>query len=349
MAGALSFGAPAQASVFLLLERDTDLAGQTDLFLIGYEETTAFLNNTAPAQAALPQNISANFSAGGLTVDGSGAWHLLLERNTDLAGQTDLFLITYADAAAFLNNADATQTALPQNISANFSAGGLTIDGSGAWHLLLERNTDLAGQTDLFLITYADASAFLNNADATQTALPQNISANFSAGGLTIDGSGAWHLLLERNTDLAGQTDLFLITYADASAFLNNADATQTALAQNISANFSAGGLTIDGSGAWHLLLERNTDLAGQTDLFLITYADASAFLNNADATQTALPQNISANFSAGGLVFLDPAVPPPPTGVPEPPSLPTLAFAVVLLAAVTCATPRVVTATRQG
>jgi hypothetical protein len=141
------------------------------------------------------------------------------------------------------------------------------------------------------------------------------------------------HLLLERDIDIPGEADLFLISYASQAAFLTNSGATQTALPQNIAPNFSAGGLTVDATGAWHLLLERDIDIAGEADLFLISYASQAAFLTNSGATQTALPQNIAPNFSAGGLHFdVPPAAPSPPPAIPEPGSLPVLAFGLALL-----------------
>jgi len=126
---------------------------------------------------------------------------------------------------------------------------------------------------------------------------------------------GAVQLLLERDIDV-GQTDLFLISYADQNGFLTNTGLTQTALPQPIASNFSAAGLTIDALGGWHLLLERDIDV-GQTDLFLISYASQNDFLTNTGLTQTALPQPIASNFSVAGLHFMVDAAPPNP--VPEP------------------------------
>ncbi|HRP77104.1 MAG TPA: hypothetical protein PKZ27_16005, partial [Rhodocyclaceae bacterium] len=42
--------------------------------------------------------------------------HLIFERDIDVSGQTDLFLISYASQADFLSDTGFTQTALPQSI-----------------------------------------------------------------------------------------------------------------------------------------------------------------------------------------------------------------------------------------
>jgi hypothetical protein len=148
--------------------------------------------------------------------------------------------------------------------------------------------------------------------------------------GLTLCSTafGAVELLLERDTDIAGQTDLFLISYADQNSFLTNTGLVQSNLPQPIAAGFSAGGLTVDALGGWHLLLERDTDIAGQTDLFLISYPDQNSFLTNTGLVQSNLPQPIAAGFSAGGLHFTIDAEPPNPAPEPGTFALLSLGFA---------------------
>jgi hypothetical protein len=127
-------------------------------------------------------------------------------------------------------------------------------------------------------------------------------------------------MLLERDLDLAGQTDLFLASYADQNDFQTNTNLTQLALPQPIAGGFSVGGITVDAFGGWHLLLERDLDLAGQTDLFLVSYANQNDFLTNTNLTQLALPQPIAGGFSVAGLHFM--SAPEPPPSVPEPSTL---------------------------
>ncbi|WP_439579941.1 hypothetical protein, partial [Elioraea sp.] len=137
LAACLAASSPALSSVHLLLERDIAVPGETDLFLVSYASQTDFLTNAGPSITALPIPINAQFSAGGLTVDAAGAWHLLLERDIAVPGETDLFLVSYASQTDFLTNAGPSITALPIPINAQFSAGGLTVDAAGAWHLPL--------------------------------------------------------------------------------------------------------------------------------------------------------------------------------------------------------------------
>ncbi|HRP77105.1 MAG TPA: hypothetical protein PKZ27_16010, partial [Rhodocyclaceae bacterium] len=133
-----------------------------------------------------------------------------------------------------------------------------------------------------------------------------------------------------RDIDVVGQTDLFLISYASQADFLSDTGFTQTALPQSIAGNFSLGGFSVDPLGGWHLIFERDIDVVGQTDLFLISYASQADFLSDTGFTQTAMPQSIAGNFSLGGFYIGVSA--PPPNGVPEPGSMPLLALAVAML-----------------
>ena len=138
------------------------------------------------------------------------------------------------------------------------------------------------------------------------------------------------HLIIERDIDVPGETDLFLVSYASQADFLSNTPLTQTALPQGLNADFSLGGFTVDALGAWHLIIERDIDVAGETDLFLVSYASQADFLSNTLLAQTALPHGINAEFSLGGF-HIDVSA-PPPNGVPEPGSIPLLALAVAML-----------------
>ena len=153
------------------------------------------------------------------------------------------------------------------------------------------------------------------------------------AAGLIVSlpSVGAVHLIFERDIDIAGQTDLFLISYASQADFVSNTAPAQTALPQAIAGNFSLGGLTVDALGGWHLIFERDIDIVGQTDLFLISYASQADFVSNTAPAQTALPQAIAGNFSLGGF-HIDVVSAPPPNGVPAPGTAPLLVLGVVML-----------------
>lgn len=83
-----------------------------------------------------------------------------------------------------------------------------------------------------------------------------------------------------------------------------------------------------------HLLIERDIDVPGQNDLFLVTYANETDFRSGIIGSQQLLSQNLPASLSPAGLHFDVPPVPPPPHTVPEPEALPLLVLALALLGA---------------
>jgi hypothetical protein len=168
----------------LLLERDTDTSGQTDLFLITFPTFDDLVNSTNFTQFASQIPLDPAFSVGGLAYDGS--YQLLLERDTDTLGQTDLFLITFPTIADLVNSTNFTQFASQIPLDPAFSVGGLTYDGS--YQLLLERDTDTLGQTDLFLITFPTIADLVNSTNFTQFASQIPLDPAFSVGGLAYDG-----------------------------------------------------------------------------------------------------------------------------------------------------------------
>ncbi len=70
-------------------------------------------------------------------------YRLLLERNADAAGGSEVFLATFGSFADLLNSTVASAAFSQVNINPDFRVGGLTYDGQ--YRLLLERNADAAG------------------------------------------------------------------------------------------------------------------------------------------------------------------------------------------------------------
>ena len=70
----------------------------------------------------------------------------------------------------------------------------------------------------------------------------------------------------------------------------------------------------------YQLLLERDTDTTGLTDLFLITFPSLQDLVNGSNLAQAASQLQLSSSFSVGGFAYDGfPSEPPPPTGVPAP------------------------------
>ena len=130
--------------------------------------------------------------------------------------------------------------------------------------------------------------------------------------------AASYQMLLERDTDTQGQTDLFLVTFPTLNDLLNNSNVSQAASQIQLSSAFSVGGFAYD--GAYQLLLERDTDTQGQTDLFLVTFPTLNDLLNNSNVSQAASQIQLSSAFSVGGFAYDGyPSEPPPPTAVPAP------------------------------
>ena len=81
--------------------------------------------------------------------------------------------------------------------------------------------------------------------------------------------------------------------------------------------------LPLPGSAAtYQMLLERDTDTQGQTDLFLVTFPTLADLVDNTNVTQAASQIQLSSAFSVGGFAYdgFPPSEPPPPP-IPLPAS----------------------------
>lgn len=257
---------------------------------------------------------------------------LLLESDADRAGGNEFYALTYNSWDDALTNTIATQGFTPLDINPLFGAAGFTFDGS-AYRLLLESNADRNGGSELYQVTYNTWGDLLTNTIADQSFLGIDINPLFSAAGLTFDGT-AYRMLLESNTDRAGGSELYALTYNTWADVLANNIGAQTFIPLDLNPLFSAADLTFDGT-AYRLMLESDTDRAGGSEFYAVTYNTWADVLANNISSQLFTPLDINPLFSTvgfGALAF--PTTEPPPRSVPEPSPLALLALGLGWLAA---------------
>jgi hypothetical protein len=221
--------------VRLIAERNVQQA-TGNLFLITYPSVTDMVNGTGFAQQSIGLGnsggimLSDEFDIAGFSTDGNGVVRLIAERQVQQA-TGNLFLITYPSVADMVTGTGFAQQSISLGNSGGimltdeFDIAGLTIDSSGAVRLIAERRVQQA-TGNLFLITYASVTDLVNGTGFAQQSIGLGnsggimLSDEFDIADFSIDESGAFRLIAERNVQQA-TSNLFQITYPSLADLVN--------------------------------------------------------------------------------------------------------------------------------
>lgn len=236
----------------------------------------------------------------GLSQAQAGQIDLLLESDVDGNAGSEIFLANFNSRQSFLDG-DLNQGVFSSlNISSSFSVGGLAFDGF-SYQMLLESDTDSSGGSEIFLASFDSYQSVLDG-DLSSGAFSQlNISSGFSVGGLAYDDTG-YQLLLESNTDASAGDEVFLASFSSYQNLLDGTLSSGAFSQLNISSSFSTGGFAYDGL-SYQLLLESDTDAGQGNELFLAAFDSIQSLLDADLSSGSFVDLNISASYSAGGLV----------------------------------------------
>jgi PEP-CTERM motif len=240
-AGGLTGSNAVAAPFIVLLESDANTGAGQEVFLVTYNSYADLISNNQASSAFSQLNISASYSAGGLAYDGS-QFHVLLESDANTGAGQEVFLVTYNSYADLISNNQASSAFSQLNISASYSVGGFTYDGS-QFHVLLESDANTGAGQEVFLVTYNSYADLISDNQASSAFSQLNISASYSAGGLTYDGS-QFHVLLESDANTGAGQEVFLVSYDSYADLISNNQASSAFSQLNISASYSAGGIT---------------------------------------------------------------------------------------------------------
>ncbi len=232
----LLFPLTSNATISLLLERDTPSATGLDVFVQSYPSQADLLGNTngTGSLSALPLNPS--FSVGGAFYDGT--YNLLLERDNPSDSGLDLFLQSYASLDDLLTNTNGLGSLSSIPLNPGFSLGGVFFDG--AYNLLLERDNASVDGFDLFVQSYATLTDLLFNTNGSGSLSVLPLNSLFSVGGAFFDG--AYNLILERDNPSDDGLDLFLQSYASLSDLMTNTNGSGSLSDIPLNPSFSVGG-----------------------------------------------------------------------------------------------------------
>jgi hypothetical protein len=246
----------------------------------------------------------------GLSVSQAHAdpFRLLLESNADRASGSEVFYVTYDNYANVLSDNSAIGQFGDIDINESFSAGGLTYDGQ--YRLLLESNADASGGGEVYFVTYNSFTDVVSDNQASAQYGSLDINELYGAGGLAFDGT-QYILMLERNDDASGGSEVFFLTYETFADVLADNETSAQFGALDINESYSAGGLTYDGI-QYHLLLERNLDASAGAEAFYVSYNSFADLLSNTSASSSFGSIDINEGYSAGGFVAEFTPVPEP-------------------------------------
>ncbi|TWU09446.1 PEP-CTERM motif protein [Symmachiella macrocystis] len=174
----------------------------------------------------------------------AGMVHMILERDTNAQGGSEVFLGSFDSIADFLAGSLSSSSFSQLNLGVNFSIGGFAYDGS-SYHMILERDTNAQGGSEVFLGSFDSISDFLAGSLSSSSFSQLNLGVNFSIGGFAYDGS-SYHMVLERDTNAQGGSEVFLGSFDSISDFLAGSLSSSSFSQLNIGANFGIGGISAE-------------------------------------------------------------------------------------------------------
>ena len=108
--------------------------------------------------------------------------NVLYERDSDGQAGSELAVVTYPDLASLIGNTTSFTQFTQIDVSAAFSVGGITYDGS-AYRVLYERDSDGQAGNELAVVSYPDLASLIGNTNTITQFTQIDVSAAFSVGG----------------------------------------------------------------------------------------------------------------------------------------------------------------------
>ena len=233
---------PAMAAPFhVLFERDADGTAGNELAVVSYPTLTDLVNNTSSFTQFTQVDVSAAFSVGGATYDGS-AYRVLFERDADGTAGNELAVVSYPTLTDLVNNTSSFTQFTQVDVSAAFSVGGATYDGS-AYRVLFERDADGTAGNELAVVSYPTLTDLVNNTSSFTQFAQVDVSAAFSVGGFDYDfDDDIYRVLFERDADGTAGNELAVVSYPTLTDLVNNTSSFTQFTQVDVSAAFSVGG-----------------------------------------------------------------------------------------------------------
>ena len=256
--------------------------------------------------------------------------HVLFERDADGSAGNELAVVSYPTLDALINNTSSFTQFTQVDVSAAFSVGGITYDGT-AYRVLFERDADGSAGNELAVVSYPTLDALINNTSSFTQFSQVDVSAAFSVGGITYDGT-AYRVLFERDADGSAGNELAVVSYPTLDALINNTSSFTQFTQVDVSAAFSVGGFAYD-SGVYRVLFERDADGSAGNELAVVSYPTLDALINNTSSFTQFTQVDVSAAFSVSGFYFEAEAMGDEQVDVDEPNSVFLFALGLVSLA----------------
>ncbi len=253
---ALSGAESEAAPIHVLFERDADGAAGNELAVVSYPDLAALIGNTNSFTQFTQVDVSAAFSVGGITYDGT-AYRVLFERDTDGAAGNELAVVSYPSLANLIGDSNSFTQFTQVDVSAAFSVGGITYDGT-AYRVLFERDTDGAAGNELAVVSYPNLADLIGDTNSFTQFTQVDVSAAFSVGGFAYD-AGTYRVLFERDTDGAAGNELAVVSYPSLADLIGDTNSFTQFTQVDVSAAFSVGGFFIEAEEEGHSVGEPAT------------------------------------------------------------------------------------------